>query len=448
MMRYDRQMRAWMVLAAVFAVVPACRKKEAQPGGVARLVDERVGNQTAAHPKPAPTLEVPEPGKPLVRCFPGDASGAPPRRLAALLDRAATLYDQENFAASLVCAEEAARIDPRSVEAHHDRAAALEELDRLDEAALAFTRALALDPDDPETLAAAANLYVNRMPGSLGNGNGGNAGNGNGSSSLSNADRTEIGLEYARHGTARMRRISRRGANAKAIDKTLLGRLALIEGQALNDLGRPREALSRLEAAEVALPGDLHVRFEHGMSLFDLCRFSDAKRLFSEVLERDPKDAWAHHHLGLVLERLGDQAGANRELATARQVSPENFKAPVEISAAEFAALVRAEAARLPPKLQLDLKKVTLETADLPDLADLTADEPPLSPTILGLFRGAPLGEAGESEPRTIVLYRKNLARAVFSKDELVTEVRTTLHHELGHLRGEDDEALKARGLE
>ncbi len=437
MMRYHEWMRGWMVLmtAVAFGLLPACRKKDAQPGGVARLVDERVGNQTAAHPKPAPPTELPEPGKPLVRCFLTDASGAPPRKLAALLDRAATLYDQENFAASLVCAEEAARIDPRSVEAHHDRAAALEELDRLDEAALAFTRALALDPDDPETLAAAANLYVNRMPG-------------NSSSGLGNADRTEIGLEYARRGTARMRRISRRGAAAKTIDKSLVGRLALIEGQALNDLGRPREALSRLEAAEAALPGDLHVRFEHGMSLFDLCRFNDAKKLFAEVLERDPKDAWAHHHLGLVLERLGDQSGANRELAAAQKVSPENFKAPVEITAAEFAALVRTEAARLPPKLQLDLKKVTLETADLPDLADLTADEPPLSPTILGLFRGAPLGEVGESEPRTIVLYRKNLARAVFSKDELVTEVRTTLHHELGHLRGEDDEALKARGLE
>jgi predicted Zn-dependent protease with MMP-like domain len=51
-------------------------------------------------------------------------------------------------------------------------------------------------------------------------------------------------------------------------------------------------------------------------------------------------------------------------------------------------------------------------------------------------------------EARTIVLYRKNLARAVASRDELVAQVRTTLLHEIGHLRGEDDEALRARGLE
>jgi predicted Zn-dependent protease with MMP-like domain len=91
---------------------------------------------------------------------------------------------------------------------------------------------------------------------------------------------------------------------------------------------------------------------------------------------------------------------------------------------------------------------VSLETADLPDLADLTAEEPPLAPTILGLFRGAPIGEAPESEARAIVIYRKNLERAVASRDELVQQIRTTLLHELGHLRGEDDDALRARGLE
>ena len=108
----------------------------------------------------------------------------------------------------------------------------------------------------------------------------------------------------------------------------------------------------------------------------------------------------------------------------------------------------REVAAKLTAALRADLAKVKLETADLPDLTDLTAEEPPLAPTILGLFRGAPLGEAPEAEPRAIVIYRKNLARAVSSRDELIAQVRTTLLHELGHLRGEDDEALRARGLE
>jgi predicted Zn-dependent protease with MMP-like domain len=149
-----------------------------------------------------------------------------------------------------------------------------------------------------------------------------------------------------------------------------------------------------------------------------------------------------------VLERLNDQAGADREFAKARADAPADFKAPVELPAQEFKALVDGEAKKLSTELQTDLKKVQLQTEDLPDLADLTAEEPPLAPTILGLFRGAPLGEAPEAEPRAIVIYRKNLARAVSSREELVQQVRTTLLHELGHLRGEDDDALRARGLE
>lgn len=372
---------------------------------------------------PAPRETAP---RPLKRCFPEDASGDPPRPLDALLDRAADLYDKGDFAGSLVCAEEAARVEPRSVEAHHDRAAALQELGRLDEAEAAFARALALDPDDPETLAGAADLYINRLP--------------------PTNDHTETGLEYARRGSRRIKRArAPRGARP---DRALVARLALLEGQALNDLGRSREALMRLDASLAAEPGDPHAQYERAVALFDLCRFAEARRAFVEVLAKNPHDAWAHHHLGLVLERLGDADGAARELARAQKEAPSEFHPPVDVSPDEFRRLVDAEAAKLPAPLRADLARVSLETADLPDLSDLTAEEPPLAPTILGLFRGAPLGEAPESDPRAIVIYRKNLERAVASRDELVQQIRTTLLHELGHLRGEDDDALRARGLE
>ncbi len=235
-------------------------------------------------------------------------------------------------------------------------------------------------------------------------------------------------------------------------DKSLAARLALVEGQALNDLGRSREALSRLDAAAAgAGAGDeLRVRYERAAALFELCRFAEARRGFEEVLAKTPDDAWAHHHLALALERLGDDAGAEREFAAAQKLSPTDFKPPVVPTVEEFRALVDAEAKKLPAPLTADLGRVQLTTEDLPDLEDLTAEEPPLSPTILGLFRGAPIDDptADPTDPRTIVLYRKNLGRAVASRDELREQVRTTLLHELGHLRGEDDDALRARGLE
>jgi Flp pilus assembly protein TadD/predicted Zn-dependent protease with MMP-like domain len=404
----------WVALAALVLVAPGCKRAPKAPADA-----ERSAMRVPAS-KPEQAV------RPLKRCFEEDASGDPPRPLDALLDRAAERYDHGDFATSLVCAEEAARVEPRSVEAHHDRAAALQELGRLDEAESAFTRALALDPDDPETLAGAADLYINRLP--------------------PTNDHTETGLEYARRGSRRLKRA--RAPHGAHPDRALVARLALLEGQALNDLGRSREALMRLDAALAAEPEDQHARYERAVALFDLCRFQEARRAFVDVLAKNPHDAWAHHHLGLVLERLGDVAGSERELGKARGEAPSEFHDPIEVSASEFRGLVDSEARKLSPELRADLGRVSLETADVPDLADLTAEEPPLAPTILGLFRGAPLGEAPEAEARAIVIYRKNLARAVASRDELITQIRTTLLHELGHLRGEDDDALRARGLE
>jgi tetratricopeptide (TPR) repeat protein len=411
--------RIALVLTALCLASPGC-KRDSKPSPPAET------ERAAMRAQPSREGAV---ARPLRRCFDEDASGDPPRPLDTLLDRAAERYDHGDFLTSLTCAEEAARVEPRSVEAHHDRAAALQELSRLDEAEAAFTRALALDPDDPETLAGAADLYINRLQ--------------------PTNDHTESGLEYARRGTRRLKRAhAPRGAHPAPYDRSLVARLALLEGQALNDLGRSREALGRLDAALAAVPDDQHARYERAVALFDLCRFAEAKRAFLDVLAHNPHDAWAHHHLGLVLERLGDVAASDRELQRARQEAPNEFHAPVEVAPSEFRALVDAEARRLTPELRADLSRVSLETADLPDLADLTAEEPPLAPTILGLFRGAPLGEAPEADTRAIVIYRKNLTRAVASREELVQQIRTTLLHELGHLRGEDDDALRARGLE
>lgn len=309
--------------------------------------------------------------------------------------------------------------------------------------------ALAQDPDNPEKLAEAAELYLNRLPASH--------------------VHSEIGLLYARRGAEKLMRRSTAtpAAPAKAApkaaaksgpklaknDRQLLARLALLESQALLDLGRAREALRHLDDAQRWDPGAdtaADIRYERAVALFELCQLTDARGAFESWLARYPSDqqaAWAHHHLGLALEMLGETVRAERELAEARRLQPEHFAAPMVVSADEFRAMVDAEARTLSPEQISDLKLVALETVDLPSLRDLTLEEPALSPTILGLFRGLPLGEE-PSEPRTIVLYRKNLLRAVRSREELQREIRTTLLHELGHLRGADDDDLRERGLE
>ena len=131
--------------------------------------------------------------------------------------------------------------------------------------------------------------------------------------------------------------------------------------------------------------------YERGVALFELCRFDEARRTFEKVLAETPDHAHALYHLGLIEERLGNPAAAARHLAAATAADPKSFPAAPEIPANDFAARVQRAVAALPPDFRRDLSSVRVEAADLPELDDLTAEKPPLSPTILGLFRGLPL---------------------------------------------------------
>jgi Flp pilus assembly protein TadD/predicted Zn-dependent protease with MMP-like domain len=413
-----------------------------------------------SHSCSAPASDANEPPpRPLRRCF-SDRPAWLDAPVSSLLDRAAELFDDGDYAGALACAEEAARQAPRSVEAHHNRAISLMRLDRLDEARDAIALALALAPDDPETLEAAADLNINQLPPSV--------------------DRSALGLEYARRGS---RHVSHR-------DRERAARLALLEGQALIDMGQAVEALKRIDGALKASPHFAAAVYERGVALFELCRFDEARRTFEKVLAATPDHAHALYHLGLIEERLGEDAAAARHLAAASAADVKSFPMPLEMSQADFTAHVQRAVAELPDDIRHDLGGIKVEAGDLPDISDLIAEKPPLSPTILGLFRGLPLdysdrviptpaGRAGKgrAQPvpggggtdagahglasagaagdlqcdageRTIVLYRRNLLRTVREVAELDQAISRTLLHEVGHLRGEDDGSLRDRGLE
>ena len=358
------------------------------------------------------------------------------------LEAAAKAFESRQFDVALACAEDELLDDPESAAAEQQRGAALAALGQTEPARLAYVHALALDPDDPEILADAADLYLTR----------GNV----------TREFDEIALQYAQRGEKRARR--RR--------PELLGQLDLLAGMALNDLGRSQEAARKLDEALEHDPNDLDARYEHAVAAFELCRFADAKADLKLVLAALPDDAYAHHELGLTLEQLGEARGSKAELERATALDGEAFPPTLPVGMAEFKGMVDAAVKVLPPPLREDLKQVKLSVEELPDVTDLTVDDPPLSPTILGLFRGEPLpqpgsnpgglasGPAAQSAPgapggtggpgdlRAILLYHRNLLRVAHTREELAKQVQVTLWHELGHLRGADDDELRLRGLE
>jgi len=418
----------WVVVAAAVAFA-GCKGATRDLSQDHATHDHAIGSAAAAttpvkpHVEGATTMR-PHHEDPVVECaihIPDSADDE--TRVSALLDQANREIERGAYGAAWTCADRAADLAPTSVEAHHLRGASLAALNRDSEAQVAYSLALALDPDDPETLRAVADFYIN------GKGDRGR-------------DALRLGLELAQRGSRRA--LARRRRNAP-----LAADLAVLEAQALNDLGRSDEALERVDTALRLAPNRGDALHERGVALFDLSRFSDAKGAFQKALISQPQDAYTHQMLGLTLEQLGDVAAADIEQKKALDLAPHELSAPVLIPVDEFQKEIDSVVATLPAERRAHVQKIKVEIADLPDPSDLKAVQPPFPPTILGLYRG-PVGRAPTAgdDPPSIVLYRKNLARAVKTRVELSEQIRDTLLHEIGHLEGLDEDDLRRRGME
>jgi Flp pilus assembly protein TadD len=352
--------------------------------------------------------------EPLAVC---DARGVTP------LVAARAAYRDEDWKRALSCSAEAAARNPDDPDAHSERAAALSALGKFDEARLAYARALALNPDHLDALLGAAHLYGVSLP--------------------STREHDELAFLYAERG----RELAEGGD-----DEELTAQFALLSAMAANDMGEATLALERAEEAGEILTDDADVACERAVALFELCRFDEARTAFLALRDDPDHGAHAYQHLGLLLERQGKWGEAEASFRRARELGPDEFPTPVLRSEAEFRDTVARAVKALPEDMQKDLKGVPVSTEEIPQDADLRDGDPPLSPTILGLFRGPSLGEpcpTDEKGPcRSVVLYRRNLSRAVTTQQELLEQIRVTLLHEVGHLRGEDDMELAARGLE
>jgi Flp pilus assembly protein TadD/predicted Zn-dependent protease with MMP-like domain len=423
-------------VAVAFALLAACGEGKARPGHGAGGDDAGVTPMpTKAAGGPAPHSEssprTAEPARlPEADCPTRPSTDEPDyRQVERLLDQANTSFDDDRLAEAWACADQAADLAPQSVEAHHLRAAALAALGYESDAQVAYTMALALDPEDPETLRAAADFYVNVKQ-------------------AKGRDNLLVGLELARRGFARA--TARRRGNA-----SLRADLSLLEAQALNDLGKSDEALERATEALRLTPASTAAIHERGVALFNLSRFDDARGEFTRVLGSTPDDPYAHQLLGRIYEWLGRGSDADAHFRRAEELAPEEFTPPVVITVDEFRGEIDRVLSGLTPERRAKVAPVPIEVADLPARSDLEAVEPPFPPTILGLFRGLPHGmepaaarSGGKPPARAIVLYRLNLAHAVKSRAELSEQIQRTLLHEIGHLEGLDEGDLRRRGLD
>lgn len=336
-----------------------------------------------------------------------------------LLEKAERLLEEERLEEALVTAEEACRRAPRNPAGHVARGSVLAALCRTGEAISAFETALRRNKKHPEALWALADLLLDQEP-----------------------DQSQRVIALCRAG---------RKVAVRAGDHRLEGEFLLLEGMATGRLGFARDTVELLDAALERLGPDPDVVLERAIALFEACRFEEARAAFEAILESDPDEAAAHHHLGLLSERRGDDEAASRHFATARSLDPDTWIAPCALEEKEFDQVVEAALSRLPSQVRRYLSNVAIAVEPFPADDDLEGGT--LSPTILGVFRGSPLSEKASWDPwahfpSSIVLYQRNLERFARDREELIEEIEVTLLHEVGHFLGLDEEDLEDRGLD
>jgi tetratricopeptide (TPR) repeat protein len=346
-------------------------------------------------PSPAPAADrgAPPPATPLLGTCAAAATLASQtdRALDALLDEAGRHLTAGAWADAFTCADMAADRAPRAIEAHHLRGAALAGAGRDREAAIAYDLALALDPEDPETLRAVADFYINGV-------------------ADKSRDTTALGLELARRGAARAAARRRGAADLRA-------ELALLQAQAANDLGRSDEAAEHAAAALALDRTLIDARHEHGVALFNLGRAAEAAAELARVLEARPDEPYAHHMLGLAREQLGELAVAEQHFARARALAPDEFPPPVAITADEMAA-------------EIERAVLLVAAGAAHALGEVEADRGGRAPELIG-ERGRP----------RLQLHAQRLQRAEEIEDE-----KLGIEHVVGSVVGVRPSATDAHG--
>jgi Flp pilus assembly protein TadD/mono/diheme cytochrome c family protein len=98
-------------------------------------------------------------------------------------------------------------------------------------------------------------------------------------------------------------------------------------GAAMQQLGRPEEALPYLTEAVRIQPSSVTARNNLAVDLFALKRFDAAAKEFRQALALDPGYRNARYNLARTLSAAGDTAGAFAELRVYLETNPDDFEA-------------------------------------------------------------------------------------------------------------------------
>ena len=227
-------------------------------------------------------------------------------------------------------------------------------------------------------------------------------------------------------------------------------------GAALLESGEHRDALKQLLSCDGIVEDQVVHRFYLASALYENLRVEEASEMFKRVAKDEDDAGPPWYGLAECYVFLGRYEEAEAAYEEAHRLEPEDFPLPVRMTRDAFEAVVAEAIENLPEELRKHLQvEVPVVVEPMPTRETRMAEseeEDTISPGVLGLFVGPNLKERSSLDtyllPPTIFIYQRNLERFCMTQEELIHEIQLTLHHELGHYLGLEEEELHERGLD
>lgn len=122
----------------------------------------------------------------------------------------------------------------------------------------------------------------------------------------------------------------------------------------------------------------------------------------------------------------------------------------MRVSTERFEELVRQAMESLPEQFWSRLDNVIVVVEQRPTREQLDYHGLQANQTLFGLYEGVPMTERGSYAPPIpdkITIFQGPLQRHCDTEEELISEVRDTVVHEVAHFFGIDDDRLHEFGL-
>jgi predicted Zn-dependent protease with MMP-like domain len=122
----------------------------------------------------------------------------------------------------------------------------------------------------------------------------------------------------------------------------------------------------------------------------------------------------------------------------------------IQVSRETFRQMAEAAWLEVPQELRARVENLHIVVEDEPTAGDYRLNEVPEDEDLFGLFEGHALTESGlenaSALPNTIRIFQFPHEEVCETLEELQEEVTRTMHHELAHHFGIDDDHLEAIG--